>query len=93
MFCYQCEQTAGGSGCTKHGVCGKDPDIQSLQDILLFALKGIGAYAFHARDLGKRDKEPKTRMEIVEGKFRCPKTSGLLRLKLVHQRIDDLPAS
>jgi len=45
MFCYQCEQTAGGSGCTKIGVCGKNEDIQSLQDILLFGLKGISAYA------------------------------------------------
>jgi hydroxylamine reductase len=57
MFCYQCEQTAGGSGCTKVGVCGKDPDIQSLQDILLFGLKGMAAYAYHARELGGIDKE------------------------------------
>ncbi|MCK9603053.1 MAG: hydroxylamine reductase [Candidatus Omnitrophica bacterium] len=55
MFCYQCEQTAGGSGCTRSGVCGKNEDIQSLQDILLFGLKGIAAYAFHARELGARD--------------------------------------
>ena len=48
MFCYQCEQTAGGKGCTKSGVCGKNEDIQSLQDILLFGLKGIAAYAYHA---------------------------------------------
>ncbi|MDP8234707.1 MAG: hydroxylamine reductase [Candidatus Saelkia tenebricola] len=52
MFCYQCEQTAGGSGCVKVGICGKNPDIQSLQDILLFGLKGIASYAFHARELG-----------------------------------------
>ena len=57
MFCYQCEQTAGGSGCIKSGVCGKDPDIQSLQDILVFGLKGIAAYAFHARELGFKDEE------------------------------------
>jgi len=57
MFCYQCEQTALGTGCTKVGVCGKDPDIQSLQDILLFGLKGIAAYAYHARELGARDEE------------------------------------
>ena len=55
MFCYQCEQTAGGSGCTKSGVCGKDADIQSLQDTILFGLKGIGAYAYHARELGAHD--------------------------------------
>lgn len=52
MFCYQCEQTAGGSGCVKTGVCGKSPDIQSLQDILSFGLAGMSAYAFHARELG-----------------------------------------
>ena len=57
MFCYQCEQTAGGSGCTKIGVCGKNEDIQSLQDILLYGLKGIAAYAFHARELGARSEE------------------------------------
>lgn len=55
MFCYQCEQTAGGTGCTKVGVCGKDPDIQSLQDTLVFGLKGIAAYAYHAAELGKKD--------------------------------------
>ncbi len=55
MFCYQCEQTAGGVGCTKVGVCGKDPDIQSLQDMLIFGLKGIAAYAYHARELGQKD--------------------------------------
>ncbi len=57
MFCYQCEQTAGGSGCTKLGVCGKNEDVQSLQDLLLFGLKGIAAYAYHARELGARDEE------------------------------------
>ncbi len=57
MFCYQCEQTAGGTGCTKVGVCGKDEDIASLQDMLIFGLKGIAAYAYHARELGQRDEQ------------------------------------
>ncbi|MBW8036621.1 MAG: hydroxylamine reductase, partial [Planctomycetes bacterium] len=57
MFCYQCEQTAGGSGCTKVGVCGKNEDIQSLQDTLVFGLKGIAAYAYHAAALGAKDPE------------------------------------
>ena len=57
MFCYQCEQTVGGTGCTKRGVCGKDEDIQSLQDTLVFALKGIAAYAYHARELGQKDEQ------------------------------------
>lgn len=57
MFCYQYEQTAGGTGYAKVGVCGKDPDIQSLQDILIYGLKGIAAYAYHARELGVRFEE------------------------------------
>jgi len=57
MFCYQCEQTAKGTGCTVQGVCGKKEDVASLQDTLLFGLKGIAAYAFHARELGARDEE------------------------------------
>ena len=57
MFCYQCEQTAAGTGCTKSGVCGKNEDIQSLQDTLLYGLKGIAAYAYHARELGVHNEE------------------------------------
>lgn len=45
MFCYQCEQTAGSKGCTKVGVCSKDPDIAKLQDVLVYLCKGIGFYA------------------------------------------------
>ena len=45
MFCYQCEQTAGGKGCTKLGVCGKTPEIANLQDLLIFQIKGISCYA------------------------------------------------
>lgn len=41
MFCYQCEQTANGKGCTKLGVCGKTPEIANLQDLLIFQIKGI----------------------------------------------------
>jgi hydroxylamine reductase len=57
MFCYQCEQTAKGTGCTAHGVCGKDPETAALQDLLLHALKGISMYAHRARELGKIDNE------------------------------------
>ncbi len=55
MFCNQCEQTQNGTGCTDVGVCGKDEDMQSLQEILLYGLKGMAAYAHHARRLGKTD--------------------------------------
>lgn len=56
MFCYQCQQTPKG-GCTKIGVCGKNEDIASLQDTILFGLKGVAAYATHARELGFIDPE------------------------------------
>ncbi len=56
MFCNQCEQTAHGSGCVlSPGVCGKNEDVQSLQEMLLYGLKGMAAYANHARRLGKSD--------------------------------------
>lgn len=54
MFCYQCEQTPTG-GCTVVGVCGKDETIASLQDTMIFALKGIAAYRTHASQLGFTD--------------------------------------
>jgi hydroxylamine reductase len=56
MFCNQCEQTQNGTGCTDVGVCGKDEDMQSLQEILLYGVKGMAAYAHHARRLGRRMK-------------------------------------
>lgn len=52
MFCYQCEQTTGGKGCTKLGVCGKTPEIANLQDLLIYQLKGISFYARHILDSG-----------------------------------------
>ena len=55
MFCYQCEQTAGGTGCTKVGVCGKDSDTAVLQDLLVYAVKDISRYAHGARELGVTD--------------------------------------
>jgi hydroxylamine reductase len=55
MFCYQCEQTAKGTGCTISGACGKDPDVASLQDVVVHGLKGIGQYAHRARKLGAKD--------------------------------------
>jgi len=57
MFCYQCEQTAKGTGCTKVGVCGKNEDVAGLQDTLIIGLKGVAAYAYHARELGARDEK------------------------------------
>ena len=57
MFCYQCEQTAGGTGCTRQGVCGKDPETATLQDLLVFSLKGVARHAHAARERGAHDPE------------------------------------
>jgi hydroxylamine reductase len=52
MFCYQCEQTAKGTGCTILGVCGKQPDVAALQDLLIYALMGLSQVAIEARKVG-----------------------------------------
>jgi hydroxylamine reductase len=56
MFCYQCEQTSKGKGCVDFGVCGKDEHTAILQDLLVYAAKGIAQYAHRARLLGARDR-------------------------------------
>ena len=55
MFCYQCEQTAKGEGCTKIGVCGKQPEVAALQDLLLYAVKGLSQVAVEGRKVGVID--------------------------------------
>lgn len=57
MFCYQCSQAMNGEGCTVTGVCGKSPTVDRLQDNLVYILKGISAYYYHARELGYVDEE------------------------------------
>lgn len=52
MFCYQCEQTANGKGCTRLGVCGKTPEIANLQDLLIYQIKGISCYEKVLSELG-----------------------------------------
>ena len=41
MFCFQCQETAGCTGCTKFGVCGKSPDLARMQDLLIYTTKGL----------------------------------------------------
>ena len=55
MFCKQCEQTAKGTRCTVQGVCGKQPDVAALQDLLLFALMGLSQVAVEVRKYGVTD--------------------------------------
>ncbi len=57
MFCYQCEQTAKGEGCTKVGVCGKQPDVAALQDLLIYTLSELSLYAVEGRKVGIIDRD------------------------------------
>jgi len=57
MFCFQCEQTAKGEGCTKVGVCGKQPDVAALQDLLIHAVKGLSLYACEGRKVGVNERD------------------------------------
>ena len=57
MFCYQCEETARGTGCTVRGVCGKSPEVAALQDLLIYLLKGISVWGQLARKVGVEDTE------------------------------------
>lgn len=67
MFCNQCEQTAKGGACTKVGVCGKDPDVAALQDLLIHVLQGTALYAVEGRMIGVTS--PKADLFTVEGVF------------------------
>ncbi|MFH1593641.1 MAG: hydroxylamine reductase [Candidatus Omnitrophota bacterium] len=67
MFCFQCEETAGGKGCTTQGVCGKDATVANLQDLLIYLLKGISVYAVKSRELGVNNEE--VDLFVIEGLF------------------------
>jgi len=57
MFCYQCEQTAKGVACTVQGVCGKNPEVAALQDLLIYSLQGLSQVAVAGRQVGISDRE------------------------------------
>ncbi|MFR4584726.1 hydroxylamine reductase [Clostridium cadaveris] len=54
MFCYQCQETAGCTGCTQFGVCGKSPDLARIQDLLIYATKGLSEVTSRLRKEGKK---------------------------------------
>jgi len=57
MFCNQCEQVAKGGACRTIGVCGKQPDTAALQDLLIYALKGLSCYVAAGRKAGIVDRD------------------------------------
>jgi len=99
MFCYQCEQTAKGSGCTAQGVCGKDPTTAALQDVLTHITKGVAQYAWRAGQAGARDRD--VDVFVVEALFATvtnvdfdpERLAGLIRKAVkVRQRAKELYA-
>ena len=89
MFCFQCEQTAKGEGCTKIGVCGKKPEVAALQDLLIYSLKGLSLYAVEAQKVGVSDESVNT--------FTCEALFSTLTnvdfdperfVKLIHQSVE-----
>ncbi|MFO7999079.1 MAG: hydroxylamine reductase [Bacteroidales bacterium] len=67
MFCYQCQETAKGTGCTIKGVCGKTPEVAGIQDVMMYFLKGLSVYANIGRENGIKD--PEVDKFIFEGLF------------------------
>jgi len=57
MFCYQCEQTAKGTGCTIAGVCGKTADVANLQDLLVYKLRELSQLVIEGQKAGVRDEK------------------------------------
>jgi hydroxylamine reductase len=83
MFCYQCEQTFKGTGCTGIGICGKKPEVAALQDLLVYSLKGLSSVAMQGRKAGITDIE--TDRFICEALF-----STLTNVEFDPDRFDDL---
>ena len=90
MFCYQCEQTSEGKGCSKFGVCGKPPEVAALQDLLIYSLKGLSQVAVEARKNGINDDEVnKFTLEaafstLTNVSFAAPRFVELIRQSVKH---------
>jgi hydroxylamine reductase len=83
MFCYQCEQAAKGEGCSVLGVCGKNPEVAALQDLLIYALQGLAQVAIAGHKVGVSDREVNV--------FTCEATfSTLTNVDFDPQRFVDL---
>ncbi len=57
MFCEQCEQTASGNGCHQYGACGKSPQVNAVQDLLIYCLRGLAPVVLKAKELGINTRE------------------------------------
>ncbi|HOQ16045.1 MAG TPA: hydroxylamine reductase [Defluviitaleaceae bacterium] len=83
MFCYQCQETAKGQGCTLRGVCGKSADVANLQDLLIYVLKGISMYTTEGRKVGYESKE--VNEFIMENMFSTITNANFDRNDFIHR--------
>lgn len=87
MFCYQCQETAMGTGCTLKGVCGKTSEVANLQDLLLFVVRGIAVYNEHLR----KDGHPSEQADkLIGGVLKYGIPEFRLPNKIVDVEIDNL---
>ncbi|AEH61384.1 hybrid cluster protein [Methanosalsum zhilinae DSM 4017] len=100
MFCFQCEETAKGTGCTKVGVCGKQEDVANLQDQLVYLLKGIAFYNSKAREHDLNDRMAErfildslfatlTNTNFSEGSFEKRIEEGFSIREQIRQKLDE----
>lgn len=81
MFCFQCQETAKGTGCTVRGVCGKTEDVAQMQDLLVFVTKGISILGTIAR--GKNYSDPKVDRYVQEALFTTITNANFDRSKIM----------
>ena len=86
MFCFQCQETAGCKGCTVRGVCGKTEDVAKIQDLLIFATKGLATVEVEGRKVGIIDN--KIDKYIVENLF-VTITNANFDFKAIENRVKD----
>jgi hypothetical protein len=66
MFCEQCEQTASGNGCHQFGACGKSPEVNAIQDLMVYCLRGLAPVVIKARELGMLTSCSRTKERLAE---------------------------
>ena len=71
MFCFQCQETAKGTGCTVRGVCGKLPETSRWQDLLISVVRGLGTIGHALNEAGVSYDKQKAGDSIVDGLFAC----------------------
>ena len=87
MFCFQCQETAGCSGCTVSGVCGKKPDVAAMQDLLVYVTKGLSAVTTELRFDGKEIEAYVNEMIIVN-LFTTITNANFDKDSIIERRID-----